>query len=184
MDPHLERLEQEIATAISGFQTEQLNWHRPGKWCVAEILEHLYLTYAGTIKGCGRLLERGKPLASKATLKNVAQSFIVVRLGYMPTGRKSPEVARPRGLPAEKISSEIVSTIREMDSLLSQCAATFGVSLKVMDHPILGPFSVAQWRKFHLVHGLHHAKQIRGLREQVRAGNLQAAAVENENAGV
>jgi hypothetical protein len=28
----------------------------------------------------------------------------------------------------------------------------------------LGPLTGAQWRKFHLVHGRHHARQIRQLR--------------------
>ncbi|MGZ7099671.1 MAG: DUF1569 domain-containing protein [Candidatus Angelobacter sp.] len=35
-----------------------------------------------------------------------------------------------------------------------------------MDHPVLGPLTAAEWRKFHLVHGLHHVKQIRSLRER------------------
>jgi hypothetical protein len=30
-----------------------------------------------------------------------------------------------------------------------------------MDHPFLGPLTASQWRKFHLVHGRHHARQIR-----------------------
>jgi hypothetical protein len=55
-----------------------------------------------------------------------------------------------------------------MDALLAQCAARFGARSKVLDHPILGPFSIAQWRKFHLVHGRHHVKQIRRLREYVK----------------
>jgi hypothetical protein len=178
MDPHLEKLEQEITEAIAGFQVEQLQWHKPEKWSAADILEHLYLTYTGTIKGCGRLLEGGRPLASSRTLKKTAQSFIVVALGYMPTGRKSPEVARPRGLAAKKISSEIVSKLRDMDNILSECATKFGTQVKILDHPVLGPFSVAQWRKFHLVHGLHHVKQIRRLCDEVRAGELRAAGVE------
>jgi Protein of unknown function (DUF1569) len=178
MDPHLGRLEQAIADAISGFDPQLLNWHEPGKWSTAEILEHLYLTYTGTIKGCRRLLEKGHPLTSRATLKHLAQSFIVVGLGYMPTGRKSPEVARPRGLAANKISSEIAVKIREMDAVLTQCAAIFGTRVKVLDHPVLGPFSIAQWRKFHLVHGLHHFKQIRRLREEVTTLNLQGDPVQ------
>jgi hypothetical protein len=30
-----------------------------------------------------------------------------------------------------------------------------------MDHLILGPLTAGQWRKFHWVHGQHHARQIR-----------------------
>jgi hypothetical protein len=172
MDAHLARLRQEIEAATAGFEAPQLSWHEPGKWCAAEILEHLYLSYTGTIKGCLRLLERGKPLASRASLKNRAQSFIVVSLGYMPTGRKAPEVTRPRGLEIPTIIREIESKIREMDAVLSDCAVKFGARAKVFDHPLLGPFSVGQWRKFHLVHGLHHVKQIRRLAEQIQANNV------------
>ena len=99
MDPYLGRLRQELAHAISGLDTGELSWHGPGKWSCAEILEHLYLTYTGTIKGCERLLASGKPSASRPGFKNRFQSLIVVGLGYMPSGRKAPEVARPRGLP-------------------------------------------------------------------------------------
>jgi len=45
----------------------------------------------------------------------------------------------------------------------------------VMEHPFLGPFSIAQWRKFHLRHGMHHLKQIQRLR------SLMPAVVEGTN---
>ena len=178
MDPHLGELQQQIADAVSGLDVEQLTWHVPGKWSVAEILEHLYLTYTGTIKGCGRLLAADKLMVSGPTLKNRMQSLIVVGLGYMPSGRKSPEVARPRGLAADKVAGEVEGKIREMDAALAQVAGRFGTRAKVLDHPLLGPFSVGQWRKFHLVHGLHHVKQIRRLREQLPSPASQAALAE------
>jgi hypothetical protein len=35
----------------------------------------------------------------------------------------------------------------------------------LLDHVILGPLTVKQWKKFHLAHGLHHLKQIRRRKE-------------------
>lgn len=166
-DPHLARLQREIASAVSGFSPEQLTSHAPGKWCTAEILEHLYLTYTGTIKGFGRVLEAGKPLASKKTWKHRAQALILLRLGYLPSGRESPPMARPRGLPGEKVVAEIGLRIAEMDEIMARCAAKFGRRTRLLDHPVLGPLSVSQWGKFHLVHGRHHLKQIQRLRETV-----------------
>ena len=183
MDPHLARLRQEIAEATARFDAQQLSRRRPGKWCAAEILEHLYLSYTGTIKGCERLLERGKPLATRASLKNRAQSFVVVNLGYMPTGRKAPEATRPRGLEGQRVSTEIDSKITQMAAILSECAERFGTRIKVLDHPVLGPFSVAQWRKFHLVHGLHHVKQIRELAKQIHANEIAGKFGQNKGAG-
>jgi hypothetical protein len=172
VDPRLEKLQRQLASATEGLSPEQLIRHAAGKWSVAEILEHLYLTYTGTIKGCGRLLENGKPLATRSRWKQRAQAFIVVTLGYMPTGRKAPERARPRGTPPEKVRTEIVSALGQMDGLLTACASKFGSQAKVMDHPFLGPFSIQQWRKFHLVHGLHHVKQIRRLGQELVAGRI------------
>ena len=164
MDPHLTKLQQEIVEAVSGLTAEQLMLHPPDKWCVAECLEHLYLTYTGTIKGFGRLLESGKPLASPSNWKGRAQALLVVRFGYLPSGREAPASARPRGLSRETVVDGIAPKIAEMDAIMTECAAKFGARAKVLDHPLLGPFSISQWRKFHLVHGLHHVKQIHRLR--------------------
>jgi hypothetical protein len=177
MDPRLRTLQVQIADSISDLDSEGLTFHEPGQWCIGEILEHLYWTYTGTIKGCMRVLESGKPQASRATWKNVTQSIVVVGLGYMPSGRKSPAVAQPRGLPAEKMAKEIEAKITEMDGMLTACAARFGGRAKVLDHPVLGPFSIQQWRKFHLVHGRHHVKQIRRRRAQAESKKLPAIAV-------
>jgi hypothetical protein len=177
MDPRLGTLQLEITDSISDLDSERLTFHEPGQWCIGEILEHLYWTYTGTIKGCMRLLESGKPQASRASLKNVAQSMIVVGLGYMPAGRKSPAGAQPRGLAAQKVAKEIEAKITEMDGALTECAARFGVRVKVLDHPVLGPFSIEQWRKFHLVHGRHHVKQIRRRRAQAESKKLPTIAV-------
>jgi hypothetical protein len=158
-------LQEEIAAAVAGLSAEQLIRHPPGKWCAAEVLEHLYLTYTGTVKGFERVAEAGKPLATTQTWTQRGRTLIVVALGYLPSGREAPPVARPRGLPPEKVLVEIGPKIAEMDGNIARCEETFGSRLKLLDHPILGPLTGAQWRKFHLVHGLHHVKQIRRLRK-------------------
>lgn len=167
MDPHLATLQRAIASAIEGLSAEQLGWHPPQKWCAAEILEHLYLTYTGTTKGFGRVLAAGKPLGGRPTWRNRAQKLVVLGFGYLPSGRKAPAHAQPRGLPALQVASEIASKIVEMDDAIGRCQEQFGSRAKILDHPFLGPFTTSQWRKFHLVHGLHHINQIRALRNQI-----------------
>ena len=165
MDPRLERLRQTLESAIAGLTTEEMTWHPPGKWCVAEVLEHLYLTYTGTVKGFQRVADAGKPLVSPTTWANRRRTFVVVGLGYLPSGREAPPVARPRGIAPEKVLAEIGPKIVEMDAIIATCSQKFGARKKLLDHPILGPLTAAQWSKFHLVHGLHHVKQIRRLRQ-------------------
>jgi hypothetical protein len=42
MDSRLETLKQALESAVQGMSSEQWRWHPEGKWCAAEVLEHLY----------------------------------------------------------------------------------------------------------------------------------------------
>ncbi len=161
MEP-LEELQFAVSSAISHATSQQLAYHPEGKWSSGQILEHLYLSYTGTIKGFERILQAGKPQVTAPKFKQRVGALLVLRLRYMPSGREAPKAARPKGLPADQVLSEIVPRIGEMDALLSQCAQKLGRG-KLLDHPILGPLTAEEWKTFHLVHGMHHVKQIRSL---------------------
>ena len=165
MDRRLDELKESLRSAVEGMSNEQLSWHPPGKWCAVELLEHLYLTYTGTIKGFERVLEKGKPLASRASVAQRALTFVIMGLGRMPAGRKAPRIVMPKGLPAEEVRREIGAKIVAMDAIIGQCEARFGRRVPLLDHPILGPLHATQWRKLHVVHGQHHLKQLLRLRE-------------------
>jgi hypothetical protein len=165
MDSQLKVLLELLESASADLSEEQLKRRKEGKWCIEEILEHLYLTYAGTVKGLERVLAAGKPQATRPTIRQRIQAFVVCHLNYMPPGRKAPTQTLPRGLQVRDVKSGIAVKIKAMDELLTQCEARFG-RCKLLDHLILGPFTAEEWRKFHLVHGRHHAKQILRLRKQ------------------
>jgi hypothetical protein len=165
MNHQLQRLQDEVASAILGMSPEQLSWHLPSKWSATEVLEHLYLTYTGTLKGLAKIFEAGRPLATRSTWTHRRRTLFVFGFGYFPSGRESPPVARPRGLPAEEVLVGIGPKIAEMEGVLRRCEEKFGRRTNLLDHPILGPLTASQWRQFHLIHGLHHVKQIRRLRE-------------------
>lgn len=71
----------------------------------------------------------------------------------------------------------------DLDDVMSRCAGKFGGRTKLLDHPVLGPLSVSQWRKFHLVHGLHHVKQLHRLREMLATLNSNTLSSKKEGAG-
>jgi len=89
MDSYLERLQQAIASATRGMTSEELTRRRGEKWSAAEVLEHLYLTYTGTLKGCQRCLEAGRPMVSSPSLKQKLSTALVTAmartLGYWTT---------------------------------------------------------------------------------------------------
>ncbi len=161
MDSYLERLRQELEDAIGGASLSALAQAPAGKWNAAQILEHLFLTYKNTNRGLAKCLEQGAPLATRATLKDRLAILLVVDLGYMPGGRKAPERATPRGTPPEEVRQAIAPELQRMGSGLDDCERRFGAGTKIMDHPLLGPLTADEWRKFHWVHGRHHARQIR-----------------------
>jgi hypothetical protein len=164
MDGYLQRLQAAITSATRGLSAEELTWHPEGKWSAAEVLEHLYRSYTGTVKGFQRCLESGRPLGSAPTFKQRVVRSVVVGAGYMPGGRQAPDNTRPRGMPAEQVVAEIGPQIAAMEAVIAECEARYGSHAHVLDHPILGPLTARQWRKFHWVHGNHHVKQIRRLR--------------------
>lgn len=170
MDSRLETLKQALDSAVEGMSSEQLTWHPLEKWCMAEVLEHLYLTYTGTIRGFEKVMQAVKPLATRASMAHHVRTFVVVGLGHMPTGRKSPAMAQPRGLPVETVRYEVGTKLVAMDAIIAECESRFGRRDDLLDHPILGPLTAPQWRKFHLVHGWHHQKQLLRLREGALGG--------------
>ena len=169
MDFYLERLQNAIVSVTEGISAGLLQQHPEGKWCTAEILEHLYLTYTGTIKGFERCLQAGKPLARVPTWNDRLRTFVVVGIGHLPEGRTAPKNATPRGLPPEQVLADVVEKIGAMDAVIAQAEEKYGKCARLLDHPILGPLQGRQWRKLHWVHGLHHVKQMRALRSKFTA---------------
>jgi uncharacterized protein DUF1569 len=170
MDFYLQRLQDAISSVTEGMSPEMLvRCPRPGKWSAAEVLEHLYLTYTSTIKGFEKCLAAGKPLARVPNLMDRTKTTVVVKLSYMPGGRRAPQYAMPRGLPSETVLAEVAEKIIAMDAIITVAENKFGKSCPVLDHPIIGPLQAWEWRKFHWVHGRHHIKQLERLRSQFLA---------------
>jgi hypothetical protein len=157
---NLSELRDRLAAAINGMSAEDLARHPEGKWSSAEILDHLNLTYRGTIKNCERCLASGKSGTSLDRKGKRWQRRGLLWLGFFPPGRKSPERVLPRGTPIPQLTAEIFENIARMESVIAQCDTRFGKEKAIADHPILGPMTAREWRKFHWVHGRHHARQI------------------------
>ncbi|MGH9530447.1 MAG: DUF1569 domain-containing protein [Terriglobales bacterium] len=163
MNTYLQRLKNAIELAVQGMSESDLT-RRPseGKWSPAEILEHLCLTYKVTTKNLERSLTAGRPLGGPRTLKQRLVNVLVLDLAYFPAGRDSPQGAKPKGL---LVSGEVYRKLADMNDVIQDCEIKFGKPAFVADHPILGPLTTHQWRKFHWVHGRHHVKQILRIRK-------------------
>ena len=68
---------------------------------------------------------------------------------------------RPRGVDAATVLDSALTALAAMDVALDEAELRFGPRVRLMDHPVLGPLTIDQWRTFHWVHTRHHARQIR-----------------------
>jgi hypothetical protein len=170
MHPELQRCLTLIDEATAGLDEASAGTRVDGRWSVAEIVEHLDRTYTGTTKGFERCLNAGVSRASAPTLKSRLRIFAVVTLGYFPSGIEAPAHVVPTGrVSLNDVLEKVRAHLQALDGAAAATEARLGRG-RVMDHPILGPFTVAQWMRFHRVHTRHHQKQI--VERRRRLGSL------------
>ena len=161
MHPHLETCLAIVFDATSGGGAECEVRSAPQRWSVAEIVEHLTRAYSGTAKGFERCLEKNASLASPTTVAQGLRQFAVIHLGYFPQGREAPKHIVPTGqLNISAVLDAVRRDLARLDRSAAEARRVLGKG-KMLDHPILGPLTVDQWLKFHVVHSRHHARQIR-----------------------
>ena len=149
-----------IETQTAGLSAADLDRHPPGKWSSAGILEHLSITFEGTRLNFQKCLDTGVRRATRAALRQRLGVLVVIEFGRFPTGAEAPPRTVPKGMPGDAALDAIRRNLRAMDAVMTQCEARFGSRGKIADHPLLGPLSLRQWRRFHYVHTRHHMNQI------------------------
>jgi hypothetical protein len=67
-------------------------------------------------------------------------------------------------MPAEGTLAHFRNTLSVMDERITRCEQEFGPRAKIGSHSIFGPLTAREWRRFHLVHTRHHARQVQHLK--------------------
>jgi hypothetical protein len=164
MHPHLDACLSILIDATRGGGSECAVRKAANQWSVAEVVEHLQRAYSGTAKGFERCLEKHAPSATPRTMRQVMASFVLVKLGYFPSGRQAPKHVIPTGeLDLHAVLAAARRDLERLDAAAIKARAEFG-GVKLVDHPRLGALTVDEWLKFHLVHTRHHEKHIRARR--------------------
>ncbi len=171
MEADLERLNSVLKQHLAGLDDTQTQATPDvrGKWSIQQIVEHLLLTYRATIAVMQTRVDKRTPTQAKPTAAQRLGQWMVIGVGRFPFGRPSPEAVCPSPQPAactgEELAHRVQTELLRLDALAVEAEALFGTRRSI-SHMLLGPLSVPQWRRFHLVHGQHHAKQIRAIRSQ------------------
>jgi hypothetical protein len=173
MDVWLSRLSDEMESALEGIGSEPLEWAPAGKWNVAKILEHLSMAFSGTARTLEEALAKSAAKVRRPTARERIAIFVVTTVGYFPLGRKAPKFVVPTGKDGETALRQFRENLRRMDAALTSAERRWGKEL-IAVHPIIGPMTTHQWRRFHFVHTRHHAKQVRALRQNFAAKSMAA----------
>lgn len=161
MDAELNQVSELIEAAVSGRTDRELLAAPGGKWCAAQILEHLSLTFEASARSLRLSLSGRRAGFAPLSVKQRFARFLVLKLGTIPAGRQAPEMVIPGDSPEPlRILEQLRTNLRALDEVLRDCEKAFGPKAPISEHPILGAFSVEQWRRFHLVHVRHHLPQI------------------------
>jgi hypothetical protein len=173
----LEPVVNQIANQLNGLDAETAQLHPRGLshlWSPQQVIEHLVLGYRLTTGSLETRLKKGR--ASRHLGRTYLQrslQLMILSFGVLPEGMPPLEATVPvRGqfpaMDGGQLEELLRREIQTMDSALDACRHRFGME-RVAAHPWLGGLRVDQWRRFHVVHGLHQAAQLRSVLEQVAA---------------
>jgi hypothetical protein len=175
MNSTLHQLQREIAASLlslSATETQLCPPSRAEKWSIQQIIEHLLLTYSSTETAIIARLVKRAPTRARPTLTHRVFQIAVTRCGYFPTGRKAPDIVTPQPtthpLCGEDLAEAAAEHLAHLDLLFTEAETLFGPASQCASHAVLGPLNIDQWRKFQLVHGEHHLKQIASIRKAHR----------------
>jgi hypothetical protein len=170
MNPVLKRLQGKIGDGLRDLDAVQTQMRPPADpraWSIQQIVEHLCMSYASTAEVFeNRIARRSATKASPSVRQRIGQ-IVLVRWGYFPRGRKAPAAVCPANDVPEysgrALTERAAGLLERLDGLADEGERLFGRG-RAISHGVLGPLSIPDWRRFHLIHAEHHLKQIRAIR--------------------
>lgn len=160
MHPDLQRALAAIDETTHAFTDADWVADRHGHWSRAAVLEHLGKAYRGTASMLDRCVAEGAARGSAPGWRQRLIAWLIIDVGYFPTAAKAPAVTVPEGLPGPDALAFAEDALLAFDRAAVRCAAAFDPDVRVASHPLLGGFTVDQWRRFHWRHTRHHMRQI------------------------
>jgi hypothetical protein len=173
MHADLKLLQTELERSLAGLddgQTQLRPMLDSRRWNIQQIVGHLLLTYSSTITATDAQIAKRVPTRSHASVGQRVMQFVVLRLGWFPTRRRAPAITTPDAeadsVSGRALSKAVVEHLSLMDARIAEAERLFGARRRAIRHMILGPLSLPQWCRFHLVHGRHHIRQIAAIRAE------------------
>ncbi|MDH3497034.1 MAG: DinB family protein [Gemmatimonadota bacterium] len=137
------------------------DWHRApdGRWTIAQIVSHVA---QGVDLVAAKLEERAArtDMARRATPRQHLMRHLVLGVGRIPAGRKTPAATRPPERPDPTlVTAQYRMAVERLAGFVEKWPADQQGRVYVQ-HPVLGDLNLPEWVRFFYVHGRHHAHQI------------------------
>jgi hypothetical protein len=171
----LERVVSQISSEVLSLDAETTQLHPNGlayRWSAQQVVEHLVLGYRQTSSALETRLNKGRLSRNqKRTYLQWSLQLMILTFGKLPRGVPALDELMPVAgsfatMDGQQLGDLMRREMDAMDKLFDACRRKFGIE-RVAVHPFLGPLRVDQWRRFHVVHGLHHLTQLRSVIEEV-----------------
>ena len=155
---NLEESRERLLNMAQGLSREQLH-HRPapGRWTVAECLEHITIVEGRVLGSVQKTLEAG-PDSSKSSSMQGKDELLVANVAGRATPLQAPDVLAPTGRwPDEQLLNEFEEVRRQTRDF----AAGTGADLRrhFYRHPAIGELDLYQWLLLIAAHCDRHRAQ-------------------------
>jgi len=176
MHPRIEEVLQCLETELSGLRdaVESVPPDRraerpaPGRWSVAEVLEHLALVEGSVLKACTRQLAaaRESGLPDESETSSIRETMPPEQVANRDRPLVSPERLLPKTNDAAAAWAQIEAVRDRFREFVVSCD---GLALAQVGfpHPSLGALNLYQWLLFSAGHHARHAAQIREIAGQL-----------------
>jgi hypothetical protein len=138
-------------------------WQRgpAGKWTPAQIVEHLALGLTMTAETFEARRNHAPMSRRPRTPAEQIASLLILGFRWFPPGRKAPSRTTPDERTTRRgAEARFLAGLAGWERVERELLPTRGQDLFVK-HPRLGDLNIGEWIRFHLIHGRHHARQIR-----------------------
>ena len=139
------------------------DWYQAplGKWCPAQIVQHLALVFESNARTFESRREHAPMRRRPRSAVQLIGYWLVLRIGWIPRGWQSPTPTRPAEQPERvAVERQFREAVQRFLALERELLPARGADL-FAKHPVLGDLTLPEWGHFHILHCAHHAKQIR-----------------------
>ena len=159
VDRQLSSLEGLVLDPLRDVRPEDWKVAPEGKWTLAQIVEHLAISFDLVADGFAALPDN-ETMQREATPAQAVLRHTLLGSGELPKGMRAPDISQPSDDPdPELVIARFRMGIERTRALLDGWPEERQVAL-FLRHPVLGDLNLPEWVRFHFVHCTLHARQI------------------------